>query len=486
VKRLQQELTATREYMQSLVEQQEADNEELKSSSEEIQSSNEKLQSINEELETAKEELESSNEELATLNDELHNRNLELTLLNDDLNNLHVSVNIPILMLGHDLRIRRFTSQAEKVLSLISTDVGRPIGDIKLKIDVPDLEELIVEVISTVSAKEREARDKDGRWYLMRVRPYKTLDNRIDGAVIMPVDIDELKRSEAAIRESRDYAEAIVRTTRDPLLILNADLRVHAANEAFYTVFKISSAECEGRLIYELCNRQWDIPRLRELLENILPRNSFFNDFEVRLDVENIGQRTMLINARRLSGASQPARILLGIQDVTELLRFQAEMRRSEIRYRRLFEAAGDGVLLIDPKTRKILNANPFMTEPLGYRGDELRSPLNAMLGWVHRRFQTRIERNDVESSSASLCAAAVRAKHSSAPMSATVVSFCASQTSPCVPRYAAPSSGLTICATHDSSNSNMTLHASTIWGVRNKIHPWLALTARSSVSRIG
>ena len=120
VARLQEELAATREYMQSLVEQQEVANEELQSSSEEAQSSNEELQSINEELETSKEELESSNEELATLNDELHNRNLELAIVNDDLNNLNVSVNIPLLMLDRDLRIRRFTPQAEKVLSLIT------------------------------------------------------------------------------------------------------------------------------------------------------------------------------------------------------------------------------------------------------------------------------------------------------------------------------------------------------------------------------
>ncbi len=370
---MQEELAATREYMQSLIEQQEAANEELQSSSEEIQSSNEELQSINEELETAKEELESSNEELATLNDELHNRNQELTTLNDDLNNLHVSINVPILMLGRDLRIRRFTSQAEKALSLIATDVERPISDIKLKINVPDLEALIAEVIDTVSVKEREVQDREGRWYSMRVRPYKTLDNRIDGAVVVLLDIDALKRHEAEIREARDYAEAIIRTVRDPLVILDADLSIHRANESFYSTFKVTPAEAEGRSIYELGNRQWDIPRLRELLEEVLPRNSFFNDFEVTHNFEITGQRTMLLNARRLDDATnQPARILLGIEDVTEQLHFQAEMQRSEIRYRRLFEAAKDGVLLMDPATRKILDANPFMTELLGYTREEL------------------------------------------------------------------------------------------------------------------
>src|SRR4029450_11643010 len=118
-----------------------------------------------------KEELESSNEELVTVNDELRNRNQELTVLNDDLNNLHVSVNLPILMPGRDLRIRRFTPRAEKVLSLIATDLGRPIGDIKLKINVPDLEALLLEVISTVSVTEREVQDSGGRWYVMLGQP---------------------------------------------------------------------------------------------------------------------------------------------------------------------------------------------------------------------------------------------------------------------------------------------------------------------------
>lgn len=374
VLRLQEELAATREYLQSLVEQQEAANEELQSSSEEIQSSNEELQSINEELETAKEELESSNEELTTLNDELQSRNQELTALSDDLSNLHVSINLPILMLSRDLRIRRFTPQAEKALSLIATDVGRPISDIKLKIDIPDLATLIADAIDSIHVQEREVRDREGRWYLMRVRPYKTLDNKIDGAVVVLMDIDTLKRSEAEIREARDYAEAIVRTTPNPLLVLDADLRVYTANEAFCSMFGISLPEMHGRLIYELGNHQWDIPRLRELLEEMLLRTNFINNFDVTHHFENFGWRNMRINARRMDDADgHPARILLGIEDVTELLRSQAKMRRSELRYRRLFEAAQDGVLLIDPATRKVLDANPFLTQLLGYTRDELQ-----------------------------------------------------------------------------------------------------------------
>ncbi len=179
-------------------------------------------------------------------------------------------------------------------------------------------------------ARECEVTDREGRWYSLRVRPYLTLDNKVDGAVLMLVDIDALKRNERAIAEARDYAEAIVRTVRDPLLILDSDLRVHTANAAFYEAFRMSSTDVEGRSIYDLGNGRWNIPRLRGLLEEILPRNSFFDDFEVTQDFEGIGRRTMLLNARTLAAHNgEPARILLGIEDVTEQLRFQTRQHHS-------------------------------------------------------------------------------------------------------------------------------------------------------------
>src|SRR5262249_36084946 len=155
---LRQELAANKEYLQSLVEQQDAANEELRSANEEILSSNEELQSTNEELETAKEELQSANEELTTVNEQLQHRNLELTHVNNALTNLMASMNIPVVMVGGDLRIRRFTAPAKKVMSLLPTDVGRPFGDIKPALLVPDLEDLIGEVIDKIQPVEREVR----------------------------------------------------------------------------------------------------------------------------------------------------------------------------------------------------------------------------------------------------------------------------------------------------------------------------------------
>ena len=198
VTQLQQELAATREYLQSLVEEHESASEELKSASEELLSANEELQSTNEELQTAKEETQSANEELATLNDELHHRNLELAQVNNDLVNLLGAVMLPIVLVSRDLRIRRFTPMAEKVLNLIASDVGRPISDIKPNLNAPDLGELIGRVIDTLTPLEMEIQDREGHWYLLRVRPYVTLDNKIDGASVALVDIDLLKRGLAS------------------------------------------------------------------------------------------------------------------------------------------------------------------------------------------------------------------------------------------------------------------------------------------------
>jgi PAS domain S-box-containing protein len=356
IEQLQQELAATRDYLQSVIEEYEAANEELQSAGEEVQSSNEELQSINEELETSKEELESSNEELTTLNEELNNRNTELGRLNSDHVNLLGSVQIPILMLDGRLRIRRFTPGAERLLNLIQTDVGRPIGDLKLNLDCPELESLIAEAIDTVSVKEREAQVDSGRWYSLLARPYKTLDGKIDGAVVALIDIDALKQTEREIRMERDFAEAVLRTARGPLIVLGADLRVHMANDAFYDTFKVAPDVTEGRLIYDLGNRQWDIPKLRQLLEEIIPRKNFFNDFEVTHEFQTVGKRTMLLNARRLdTPEGDPERILLGIDDMTERLE-AATLRESEERFRTLADNAPALIWVTSPTGAKFVN----------------------------------------------------------------------------------------------------------------------------------
>src|SRR5207249_3982642 len=187
---LRRELAASKESVQAIIEEQEATNEELKSANEEIESSNEELQSTNEELETAKEELQSTNEELTTLNEELSNRNLEMMQLTGELNNLLASIQMPIVMVDNALTVRRATPAARGVFNILPTDIGRPLSELRPNIDVPDLENILREVIETLSTRERKVTDKDGRQYSLRIRPYRTTDNKIDGAVLTLIDID--------------------------------------------------------------------------------------------------------------------------------------------------------------------------------------------------------------------------------------------------------------------------------------------------------
>jgi two-component system, chemotaxis family, CheB/CheR fusion protein len=344
--RLEQELTATKDYMQSVVEELEDANEELKAANEEIQSSNEELQSTNEELETAKEELQSTNEELTTVNEELQNRNTELGQLNNDLVNVLVSVNLPILILGTDLRVRRMTPAAEKVLQLLPADIGRLVTDLRLPIDVPDLGQLIAESIDSLSVKTREVRTRDGHWHLLRVRPYRTTDNKIDGAVIKLLDIDGLKRSLQEAEAARDFANAIVETVREPLLVLNQQLRVQAANRAFHQIFRVTKQEIVGKFIYDLGDKQWDSPPLRKLLEDILPRNSRLMDFEVDHVFPKIGRRIMVLNARCLQRDGEDTHmILLAIEDVTERKKLEkAVLDVSEAEQQRIGRDLHDGL----------------------------------------------------------------------------------------------------------------------------------------------
>ena len=319
--RLRHELSATKEFLQSLVEQQDAANEELRSANEEILSSNEELQSTNEELETAKEELQSTNEELTTVNEQLHHRNLELNLITNDLSNLLASTKIPVVMVGSDLRVRRLTPTVRGIMNLLPTDVGRPIGDINPNLDVPPLETLIAGVIERVDVVEQEVQDRDGRWWILRIHPYRTSDNKVDGAVLILLDIDRVKRAQREIievRESRDYARAIVETVREPLVVLDDGLQVEMANSAFYRTFGVSPEGTEGTLIYDLHDGQWNIPELRRHLEEVLPEKKSFEGVEIEHIFPSLGPRTMILNARGVYRENHAALVLLAIEDVTE------------------------------------------------------------------------------------------------------------------------------------------------------------------------
>ena len=205
ISQLRHELTATKEYQQSIIEALEASNEELQSANEEIQSGNEELQSTNEELQTSKEELESANEELNTVNEEMQHRNFELAQANNDLLNLFDSVNIPMLMLGSDLGIRRFTPQAEHLLGLSSVDVGRPLPQVRQRLNIPELENVMLEVMRTDSPLQREV-EHNSSWYRLRVTPYRTADRKVEGVVAVFLDITDFKSNQSARAKHRNHA----------------------------------------------------------------------------------------------------------------------------------------------------------------------------------------------------------------------------------------------------------------------------------------
>jgi two-component system CheB/CheR fusion protein len=319
---LQAELEVAREDLRLTIEQMEASNEELKASNEEIRSINEELQASNEELETSKEELQSLNEELNTVNNQLQAKVGELEARTDDLNNLLNSTDVATLFLDRNLCIRWFTPRMKALLELLPTDIGRPISHFAQRFDGGDLLEDARNVLERLIPTDAEVVDDLGRWYIRHIVPYRTAADRIDGVVVTFTEITERKRSEEEVQAAREFAESIVDTVPQPLLVLTPDLKVRSANESFYRDFQVDREETVNRSIYELGNRQWDIPQLRRLLDEVLPHDHQFNDFEVEHEFEEIGRRIMLLNGRRLDAAQL---ILLAIEDVTDRKRSENE-----------------------------------------------------------------------------------------------------------------------------------------------------------------
>lgn len=322
VEELEQELLDTKENLHATIEEAQAANEELKSTNEELQSTNEELQSTNEEIETSKEELQSVNEELMTVNAELQSKIEELAEMQNDLKNLLDNTMIGTIFLDERLAIKRSNREAAKIFRLVASDIGRSIGDIKSNIGGEDFFENARDVLETLVPWEREVQAISNEWFLARIMPYRTLDNVIEGVVLTFTDITRLKESEELARQARDYAENIVETVREPLMVLDGNLKMVSASRSFFNSFRVTSLETVGKYIYELGNHQWDIPRLREMLETILPRDGSFENFEVEHKFPTIGLRRMLLNARRIPGKKGETQlILLAMEDVTDRAR---------------------------------------------------------------------------------------------------------------------------------------------------------------------
>jgi two-component system CheB/CheR fusion protein len=281
IEQMRHDLSSTKLYLQSLLEERDAKNQELVSANEEIQSANEELQSTNEELETTKEELQSSNEELHTVNEELQNRNTILTQASNDLLNLLNSVNLPVLMLSNDLAIRHFTPPTQRVMNLRATDVGRPFSELRVNLEIDDLTPLLTEVLDTLTAREIEVQDREGHWYLLRVRPYRTADNKIEGLVVALVDIDQLRRSQQELRTARDFSRSIIQGVPLPLAVVDSDLRIRETNQAFCALAHLENGDLERRFLPALTGTLWGLDQqLRDALETLRNMHTVGESFE--------------------------------------------------------------------------------------------------------------------------------------------------------------------------------------------------------------
>ena len=288
-------------------------------------------------LVAAEVELKASNAELVAVNAELRLGNSDLNATNDDLSNLLASSQIPILMLDRKMRIRRFTPPAEKAFGIAASDVGQPLADLKLGIEAPQLKAAVRDVVAGFEARQLEVRDRQDRWYTLWIRPYKTAANVVDGAVLSMIDITEKRSGIRALTAARDYAEAIVDTVNDSLLILNRHLKVKNASRFYYELFRESPAEVKGRSIYELCGGLWNVPPLRRHLSALAAHETPFSGWEADFDVPKLGRRTLTISGRVVPhDAENETRIVLAIEDVSPRKQAAeaAALRKSEARQR--------------------------------------------------------------------------------------------------------------------------------------------------------
>ncbi len=304
--RLRQELAATKEYLRSVVAQHFATSEELGVTNEELQSSNEELQ-------TAKEELQSTNEELETVNEELQRGNQELRLLNDDLLNVLASVDLAIIIVDAERRIRRFTPKARSVMKLIPGDLGRPIGDLQPSVSMPDLDREIALVIETLQMSEAEVRHDDGTYYRMQIRPYRTTDNKIDGAVIAFVDI-------SALRDARNRATAIVDAVPTPLALLDEHLVVQTGNHAFRDFVGV---EPVGRPFFDLA--EWSSADFRAAIDRVATSRQPIEGLEVERRTPAGVPQNLLASASVIPPVDGRQLVLIGLVDVTERRRAEHE-----------------------------------------------------------------------------------------------------------------------------------------------------------------
>lgn len=329
-----------------------------------------------------KNEIKNANEELIVVKDDLKRLNQDLNLVNNDLKNIFVACNISMIVLSEELKIRYLTQEAEKIFNLSQDDIGKSILDVESQFFIKDLEKLLTKVMGTLKTGEKEVQDLQGRWYSLRIKPYRNSDNKTIGVIVTLIDVDLIKRSSDKLRsfdrikEAYEYAEAIIQTAPISLLVLDDNLKIITATETFYKKFKVPvDNEIDDTSKHIQSDGQLNISLLRSLVGKMLPLGDKVENFLVDENFSGLGRRIMRINARRLvQNQKKNARILLAIEDITQ----EKETAQRTKEAKELAEAANRA-------------KSDFITN----MSHELRTPLSAILGYTELLSQPNQNKNE-------------------------------------------------------------------------------------------
>lgn len=370
IQQMEAELHITREDLQSNIEEWESANEELQAANEEVMSVNEELQSSNEELESSKEELQSMNEELTTVNNQYKDKVEELARINDDLDNLLSSSNIATLFVDSQLRIGRFTPATQKLLNLISTDVGRPISDIRPKFTDNTLMDDIKRVMDNLTSVECEINTEDGCYYLRRIQPYRTRDNRIAGVVITFIDISQRKQAE----EDTLRLATVIRDSNDAVALYNVDGKITAWNSGAHKLYGWSEQQALSMNVLDLVPMD-ERQNTRQLLQSIVKGEVIHSAETQRISKDGRKINVLLTITPLFDSAGNVVSIASTEKDISQRKQAENKLRASEANFRALVESAPDALVIINSEG-KVEVANGQAEQLFGYSKQELMGML--------------------------------------------------------------------------------------------------------------
>jgi two-component system CheB/CheR fusion protein len=297
VTELEKDLEFTKLQLHNTIEQMESSVEELKSTNEELQSTNEELQSTNEEALTTKEEMQSLNEELMTINLQYHNKAEELTRLNNDMKNLLDNTEIGTIFLDNNLNILRFTPQVTKLFNVIPQDVGRSITHIVSNFDYPSIENAILDVIERLVGRELEVKTKKDEWYNLRIMPYRTTDNFINGAVLAFTKITPLKSLEVKLNTLVSYVQTVVDGLKTAAVIIDKEQRILVVNKAFLRLFHLKESEVKEQFLMGIVINRWHADSLMKRLNDATEIDEYY--FEHTFP--ELGLKRLMVKVQQVS-----------------------------------------------------------------------------------------------------------------------------------------------------------------------------------------